>query len=571
MQGMAQLPAAQRLPPCLPRTHAAAVSGTSQWLQPSLTLRGWRSSGTGPAAAPWGAPRLLAAPFVAAVAAAAAARRCDRGRSTRRRAADEPIFATMLSKQRNWRAAVAELAAEAKYQLRSRPGSTWDFGIAWVQGYEGTSLGDIARALNEELNMQGSLVGVAVDGCSGPLSSADRGECLVGEADGMMLTAVQVPEPADGRPKEKVQPFFLSKKELLDISQLVCRVQSQTRVRGAEEPATPRAWRRYLGAEGPQPKGMLLFMDPLASKYTVQTVLASLDLAFPHTVKFGGVCADVPPFQSRLATFKDGEMVGHTETGIAGIILPSCLSMHALVSPGSVRVGPELRVTLAKGQVVQEINEMTATQALAEVTHEAGPLERMLVERSGFLMGFEAPEQLDPAREKVYDDAWGSSERLPSYAQLQKQANGNDWLVRSIDPLPNGTIVVQREDLKRVPPRVGPSWVRCQLHVSDGRWARGELRLMVQRYLGARMMLNRLSPPIGAFVCACSTWGAGSQEDSEVGYTELVEAFGDRLPVARIVTHGEVAPPGVALGGTDQRRTARLGHTCSVGLLSYEP
>jgi len=459
--------------------------------------------------------------------------------------------------------------------LRSRPKSTWDFGVAFVTGHDGTSVVDVARALDKELGTQGSLLGVASDGSGGLRSDGERGSSELGKVDGVMLTAVQLPEhsdadnTADGR-LQTATPFFIGKKEMLEISQLVCRIQGQTVVRGAADSPTTRGWRRYLlGKEDEQPKGILLFVDPLATKYTVQNVLASLDLAFPDAVKFGGVAADLPPSAARLVAAKGGQFSANGEPGVAGLILPSSCALHSVVTPGSVPVGEELRVTLADGQVVQEINDIQATKALDEVGREAGPLERLLIERSGFLLGLEAPANLDPAKSKEYDDQWGSSTRLPSYAMLAKQANQSDWLVRSIDPLPNGTIVVQREDLKQVPPRVGPSWLRIQLHVADKRRAQKELELMIQRYLGARMTLPRAAPPIGAFVCACASWDGDGEW--EVGLKELREVFGEHLPVARAVTHGEVAPTGVALGGLMQRRTARLGHTCSLGFLSYEP
>lgn len=526
------------------------------------------------------APGLLAVATLATLAASGrrsgiaplAHRRGRRSSLTQRLGVGDPVFASILSTQKSWRAAIGEIKAEANYLIRSYPKKDWDFGVAFVSGYEGTSIVDVARALDKELGTKGALLGVAVDGAGGQLIDGSRGAAKPGEADGIVLTAVQLPEPSEGATGlQRAKPFFVSKKEMMEISQLVCQIQGQTRVRGSTDPPTVRAWRRYLGAEEGQPKGILLFVDPMSTKFTVQSVLASLDLAFPKAVKFGGVCADLLPSQIRVVAAKNGEFVASDEPGIAGLLLPSSCSVHALTTPGSVSVGPELRVTLAKGQVVKEINDLAATKALDEVTSEVEPLQRLLIQRSGFLLGFEAPETVDSTKSKEYDDLWGSSERAPSYAQLAKQAHGSDWLVRSIDPLPNGTIVVQREDLKRVPRRVGAAWLRCQLHVADHRWARREMQLMIQRYLGARMMLSRATPPIGAIVCACPSWSSGEEDEEEVGVTELQEAFGEHLPIARAVTHGEVAPTGVALGGVDQRRTARLGHTCSCCLLSYEP
>jgi len=242
------------------------------------------------------------------------------------------------------------------------------------------------------------------------------------------------------------------------------------------------------------------------------------------------------------------------------------------VSPGSVRVGPELRLTLADGHLVKEINGETPAKALAQVSQGARPLEQLLVERSGFLLGLEAPQQ--HSDKKAWDGAesWGTSMRAPSYTSMMKQAAGSDWLVRSIETSANGTLVVRREDLKKIPRRVGPAWFRCQLHVLDLRWARKELQLMLQRYLSFRMFLQNLQAPFGALVCQCSTT-VSSQEshEGELGYMELRNVLGKDLPITGALTHGEVSSPGIYMCGFENKRTTRQGHTVSMCLFSYEP
>lgn len=493
-----------------------------------------------------------------------------------------PLFANIMSTQADWKAAVAEIKAEAMYELRSRSTASWDFGIVFVSGYDNISVADVAQSLDTQLGTGGRLLGVATDGCAGwGTDMKRRSQALPGQGKGILLVAIKMPEEPSEAAKaswSQAKPFFINKEELLKISSLICRFQGSVRVRGADEPATPRAWRHYLGLQKSDdlPKGMLLFVDPLASKYTVQTIIDGLDMALPLTVKLGGVAADLPPPRARLAMA--GLPVGNlgaATAGVVGILLPPQLNLHTVASPGVVPVGPEMRVTLADGQVVSEINGEAASKALEDVGRNAGPLERLLIERSGFLLGLEAPrQQMDPDRSKTWDDTWASSARAPAYSWLQKQATASDWLVRSIELLPSGAIVVRREDLKRVPPRVGPAWLRCRLHVQDHRRARGELRLMLQRYLGARMMIPKPTPPpFGALVCACHTWVSASDTfgDGEVGVAELDEVFGKQMSVACVATNLEVAPPGVAIGGIDQRRTTRQGHTASFAFLSYEP
>ena len=54
------------------------------------------------------------------------------------------------------------------------------------------------------------------------------------------------------------------------------------------------------------------------------------------------------------------------------------------------------------------------------------------------------PPSRAPVDRQVYDDVWGSSERAPSYTALRRQANSCDWLLRSLEPLPGGSVVIRR-------------------------------------------------------------------------------------------------------------------------------
>lgn len=483
-----------------------------------------------------------------------------------------PDFVSILSTKDDWQSAVVELAAEAATRSGGQSGKKWDFGVVFVNGHDGVLVAEIAKALDEVMGMQGNLIGVAVDSNSGILSSGKEYRSWSGRDSGISLLAMRTPENDDG----KATPFFLDKQGLImGVSPTIMRLQSRVRVRGSQESATPRGWRAYFGVEEVQqrPKGILLFVDPLASKWVVQSVLDGLDMAYPEAVKFGCVCRDLPPSMTGLAANIGGAGFKALGAGVAGLLLPSSISLHAVASPATVRVGEELRLTQADGQVVVEINGQVPMKALAAVGDDAGQLEKFLIDRAGFLLGLEAPRQMDTDFSKVWDggETWGSSDRAPSYGRLMKQACGSDWLVRSIEPLPDGRLVIRRDDLKRVPPRVGPSWLRCQLHVQDLRQARKELQLMLQRYLGARLFLPGLTPPVGALVCACSTTTSQDSTDPELGMTEIREVFGDELPIAGLLTHGELVPPGISIGGLDRKRTTRQGHTVSLCFFSYQP
>ena len=489
---------------------------------------------------------------------------------------EEPLFCTVLSTQEDWRAAVAEVTAEASYQLRSRPRKCWDFGVVYVSGHHDVSVTDITMTLDRNLGTSGACIGAAVNGCGGPGTDHHRRTHTGRKTPVIQLIAVQQPHKANpsasnGSPAELAgaKPFFVGQRELQEISGLVCQIQGRTRVIGAQEPPLPRAWREYLGIaekEEARPRGILLFIDPLASKYVVGTVLSALDLALPNAVKCGAVCADLLPSRRRVAVagyeMRRGiSSADDVPAGVAGLLLPPDMSIHSMVCSGSSRVGPELRVTSADGQVIKmmqsedDIEAHPATEMLEAVCKQASPVHQLLIEKGGYLLGLEAPrDPLDPDKSKVYDDVWGSSERAPSYSSLRRQAAACDWLVRSLEPLPGGSVVIRRENLKRIPPRVGPAWVRCQVHVFDERQGRQELQLMLQRYMGARMTLpTPAGKPFGAMIFTCRSWFA--QAEDEVGVAEVSAAFDPPPTVVSVNVCGEVAHPGIALGGVDQKRT----------------
>jgi len=501
----------------------------------------------------------------------------------------QPVFCSALSTQQEWRAALAELVAEATYQLqRHNSHRSWDFAVVHVSGHDDVSVADVTTTLDHSLGTKGACLGAAVNGCGGP--GTDHHRHAHSKDPVIQLVAVQLPQARhqgrEFRDNERsasntAKPFFVGPDELQQISGLVCQLQGRTRVQGAQESALPRAWRQFLGVaeNDPRPKGILLFIDPLASKYVVGTVLSALDLAFPTAVKCGGVSADLLPSRKRVAVaaYEREHGTHPLQAGVAGILLPADVSIHSMVSMGSCRVGPELRVTSADGQIIKQMQfdddkeAHPAVEMLQEVSKQATPLQQLLIERSGFLLGLEAPKPLDPEKSKVYDDVWGSSERAPSYTALRRQAASCDWLLRSLELLPGGSVVISRDNLKRVPPRVGPAWLRCQLHVFDERQGKQELELMLQRYMGARMTIGApLNAPFGALIFTCRSWCSKYNHGEEVGVSEVSKAFDRLMPIVTVNVCGEVAMPGIALGGIDQKRTTVQGHTATCCFLSYE-
>eukprot|EP00929_Paragymnodinium_shiwhaense_P029385 TRINITY_DN16846_c0_g1_i1.p1 TRINITY_DN16846_c0_g1~~TRINITY_DN16846_c0_g1_i1.p1 ORF type:complete len:612 (+),score=125.92 TRINITY_DN16846_c0_g1_i1:71-1906(+) len=496
---------------------------------------------------------------------------------------EEPICASILSTRSSWRNAVHEIVQEAKCTTARRSHKQWDFGVAFVHGHDDVSVAQIANKLDTGLGTEGSLLVVAVDGCSGDLVNQSRGsahKC----SPGISLCGVQLPQ-ASGPPAPplcsmhqgnadltEATPFFIGKQELMEISSLVMQYQATAAHGHSGASNNVRAWRRYLGVpEHADIGGILLFQDPLASNYVKKQVAAGLDLAFPDAVKAGGVASDLIPSRFRMALATSAQTrrqfaAQPEDAGIAGIILPSKMSLHTVVTPGAVRVGPEMRISEADQHVISKINEEPAREFLTAATAELSDIEQMLVDRSGLLIGLETPAEIK--------EVSGGDEKPTTRSELTKMALPKDWVVRSYEDMLSGdSIILRRENLKRVPPRVGPQYLRMQLHVQDCTWAQQEEKTNFQRYMGARMFSSQDNgTPFGALALTCTHWAkrAAAIGEAEVGLRAIKEVLGE-LPVAGASVSGELAPAGISMGGVDNTRTAQHGYSSAACIFSYEP
>eukprot|EP00929_Paragymnodinium_shiwhaense_P120574 TRINITY_DN9253_c0_g1_i1.p1 TRINITY_DN9253_c0_g1~~TRINITY_DN9253_c0_g1_i1.p1 ORF type:complete len:618 (-),score=77.93 TRINITY_DN9253_c0_g1_i1:468-2321(-) len=502
---------------------------------------------------------------------------------------DQPVCASILSTATCWRGAVQEIVQEARHLTACRSHKHWDFGVVFVHGHDRVSVAQIANTLDAGLGTDGCLLVVAVDGCSGDWSKQMRGSASDG-SPAISLCGVQLPremkprkEPNDHSGKTQLDepvPFFIGKQELSEISSLASKCQAAHESYGPA--SSTLAWRRYLGVpEHADINGILLFQDPLSSNRVKKEAMAGLDLAFPGAVKCGGVASDLVPSRLRMALARSGNTrrqcaYAPDKAGLCGIILPSKMTLHTVVTPGAVRVGPEMRISKAEKHVISQINDEPAKQFLAAAMNQMGSVEQQMVDRSGLLMGLEALDDHVGGQLDLDTAPTMSAERRPlTQAGLEDSSTPQDWILRSFDDMFGGdAVIIRREDLSRVPASL-PShrqWRRMQLHVPDCSWAQQEEKLNFQRYLGSRMMLApNTSIPFGAMALTCRHWAqrAAASGEAEVGLRAIKETIGD-VPVAGARVCGEIASAGIALGGTTQCRTSQHGHASAVCIFGYE-
>jgi small ligand-binding sensory domain FIST len=481
----------------------------------------------------------------------------------------QPVFVSVTSNLSSWRAAVGEIVQELQSIARDTPDRKWDFGIVFIQGYnedENVVL-EVTKILDSRLDTDGCLLGIDTESAVGSL--LPRGsdtQDLDGDLSCITVSAMRLPRDEDGGLGADVlgaRPFAIGKEELAQISMRTLKLQDSLGSdyydqSGVNNP-TPLAWRQHLGVDHHEPQGILLFADPGSSDYTVKQVLSSLDLTFPTATKVGGVCSPMRECRMVVAPAA-GEQPAGAEGKVAGLVLPSNVALHALVSRAGFDIGPKLQVTKAEGHMVTEINNESPQKAIAAACKSLGPLDEVLMNRNGLLMGIETK------KEEVTMNSMDTT--APS---IQRDSTKSQYLVRSFQFMPDGDLYVRSHDFKRVPPNVGEPRKNVQLHVRDEYRAHEDCKLMLRRYSVARLCFQECEAPVctGAVVFHCA-----ASDTSVDGFSaELRSLFGRKdMPVSRANLRGEIGPPmGIAMGGIDSRHTDRHGHTVTGCLFCYNP
>jgi small ligand-binding sensory domain FIST len=454
-------------------------------------------------------------------------------------------------------------------------GGRWDFGVAFISGFDSQNdaVVGVTAKLDKTLGTEGGFLGVASAGSIG--RSQERQRLVLSANDSLSsitVTAVRLPRQADGTLGEGVQearPFVVGKEELMQISQLALNIQDSSRsdpsgnIKSARH-STPLAWRKFLGQEGEhEAKSMLLFADPTTSQYVEENVLGGLDLAFPKASKVGGVCTHLRPSGRLAASPGAGLPPVEVEGKIAGIILPSSVAIHALVTRSAFAMGQRLEITKAQGHIVTEINGESPQKVLQDIRKTATPLEEVLIGRSGFLLGVESPKEPEASNTNV-------SGNLPP--SVTRGNVDSKWLMRSFEAMPGGELYVRNHDFKSIPRKVGLQRKTIQLHVQDEYQTRESGRLMLERYGGARMMMDSAPACFGVltFQCPRSQPGTAGLPSADEHEEQLRSMLGlEELAVAGCILRGEFGPTGMALGGYDAQRTARHSHTVTTCVLCY--
>lgn len=260
-------------------------------------------------------------------------------------------------------------------------------------------------------------------------------------------------------------------------------------------------------------RGLIMIADPYS--FPTDALLSELAVRAPGVPVLGGL--ESARTSDGSASLLLGEEV--RPDGAVGVSLQD-VELLPCVSQGAAPVGPELTITAAEDNVIEELAGRPALETLQRVVGQLSERERALV-AGGLLIGI------------VVDS--GKTE----YQQ-------GDFLVRGIagaDP-DSGRLAVAAE--------VHAGQV-IRLHARDARSAHEDL----QRQLRACRDAVGDSGPAGALVFSCNGRGAGMFGPCDHDAITVAEELGD-APAAGFFAAGEIGP----VGG----RSFLHGFTATVGV-----
>jgi small ligand-binding sensory domain FIST len=257
----------------------------------------------------------------------------------------------------------------------------------------------------------------------------------------------------------------------------------------------------------------------LADPYTFSAgaLLSYLNEARPGMPVLGGLASAAAAGSAAL--FRDGDVLqgGAVGCSLSGLTLLPC------VSQGATPIGPEMTITAARGNLVEELASRPAIARLRQAIGELEPREQALA-AEGLMLGI------------VID------ENQPQYER-------GDFLVRPIlgaDP-DSGALALGEQV------RVGQT---VRMHVRDGATADEDLR----EALGTRAQALGGEGAAGALLFTCNGRGSHMFDVPDHDASALEDALG--APAAGFFCAGEIGP----VGG----RNFLHGFTATIALFARE-
>ena len=254
-----------------------------------------------------------------------------------------------------------------------------------------------------------------------------------------------------------------------------------------------------LGVPEPEELGdaTIVLVDPYS--FATEALLERLGELRPGMPVLGGLASAAAAGSASL--FRDGDVLsgGAVACSVSGVPILPC------VSQGAAPVGPEMTITAAGGNVIQELASKPAIERLREALAGLDPWEQQLA-ASGLMLGI------------VID------ENRPEYRR-------GDFLVRPIIGVDAeaGTIAVG----ERV--RLGQT---VRMHIRDGASADEDLRAALR----AQVEALGSAKPAGVLLFTCNGRGSHMFQVPDHDASAVEDALG--VPAGGFFCAGEIGPVG---------------------------
>ena len=252
-----------------------------------------------------------------------------------------------------------------------------------------------------------------------------------------------------------------------------------------------------LPEDGGLGEAMVVLADPYS--FSTESLLARLNAEHPGLPVLGGLASAAIPGSGTL--FRDGDVLSEGAVGcsLAGLPVLPC------VSQGAAPVGPEMTITAAHGNVIEELASRPALERLAEAIAGLEEHERDLA-RAGVMLGV------------VID------ENKPDYGR-------GDFLIRPVIGADQDASTIAIGERVRVGQIV-------RLHVRDATVADEDLR----EALGLQSDALGSTPAAGALMFTCNGRGSHMFNVEDHDASALDDVLG--VPAGGFFCAGEIGPVG---------------------------
>jgi small ligand-binding sensory domain FIST len=263
-----------------------------------------------------------------------------------------------------------------------------------------------------------------------------------------------------------------------------------------EESTGADYWHAATGLSAADVRSWLVLANPYFGG--VESWLDEWGRAYPHIPILGGLASAT---NSEIFLLRDGDI---SAAPILAIALKKGLVVQSLVSQGCRPIGDPSPITKAEENLILEIGNLPAYQAL-ETAFLSIPADQRVSVRNNLFLGLAVSEYIDDFKQ-------------------------GDFLIRNIlgaDPQ-IGALAVGAY------PRVGQT---VQFQLRDSKSAREDLVLASER------VKRKLSGPLGILLFSCAGRGKGLFGTSDHDAETLASILGD-LPLAGFFCNGEIGPVG---------------------------